>query len=91
MFAKLSPTGHEAAYVHERNIYLESLRDGSVKKLTETPSEHIINGITWPIGNSTLKASSVFRWSITPIRSTPKSPGSLTPKPASKTPPAGQA
>lgn len=44
MFAKLSPTGDAAAYVYERNIYLENLRDGSVKQLTETPTEHIING-----------------------------------------------
>jgi dipeptidyl-peptidase 4 len=44
MFAKLSPTGEHAAYVYERNIYLESLRDGSVRQLTETPNEHIING-----------------------------------------------
>ncbi len=44
MFAKLSPDGQEAAYVYERNIYLENLRDGSVRQLTETPSETIING-----------------------------------------------
>ena len=44
MFAKLSPAGNQAAYVYERNIYLENLLDGSVQKLTETPSENIING-----------------------------------------------
>lgn len=44
MFAKLSPTGNHAAYVYERNIYWEDLRDGTVKKLTETPNDQIING-----------------------------------------------
>lgn len=44
MFAKLSPTGEKVAYVHERNIYLEDLRSGEVRQLTETPDDQIING-----------------------------------------------
>ncbi len=63
MFAKLSPSGHEAAYVYERNIYLESLRDGSVRKLTETPSEHIINGTFDWVYEEELGLSDGFRFS----------------------------
>ena len=44
MFAKLSPGGRLAAYVYERNIYLEDLSSGKVQKLTETPSDSLING-----------------------------------------------
>ncbi|MCA9071757.1 MAG: DPP IV N-terminal domain-containing protein, partial [Planctomycetaceae bacterium] len=44
MFAKLSPTGEHIAYVYERNIYLEDLRSGEVRQLTQTPNDHIING-----------------------------------------------
>ncbi len=44
MFAKLSPDGEHAAYVYERNLYLENLLDGSIKQLTQTANENIING-----------------------------------------------
>ncbi len=44
MFAKLSPTGLHAAYVREKNIYLEDLRSHEIVCLTGAESPEIING-----------------------------------------------
>ena len=44
MFAKLSPAGRHAAYVREKNIYLEDLRDHRITQLTASDSETIVNG-----------------------------------------------
>ena len=44
MFAKLSPTGRHAAYVREKNIYLEDLRDQIITQLTTSGSDTIVNG-----------------------------------------------
>ena len=44
MFAKLSPTAPVAAYVHDRDIWIEDLRDGSVRRLTQRKSDAVING-----------------------------------------------
>ena len=63
MFAKLSPDGRHVAYVHERNVYVESLRDKSIRKLTETASEHIINGTFDWVYEEELDLRDGFRWS----------------------------
>lgn len=63
MFAKLSPDGDRAAYVYERNIYLEDLRSGEIRKLTETPSEHIINGTFDWVYEEELSLRDGFRFS----------------------------
>ena len=44
MFAELSPNGRHVAYVREKNIYLEDLRDLRITQLTKTDSETIVNG-----------------------------------------------
>ena len=44
MFAKLSPTGSHVAYVRDRNIHVEDLSDHSIRTLTTTNTENIING-----------------------------------------------
>ena len=44
MFAKLSPDGRQAAYVRDRNIYLEDLRSQEIRPLTRTQTDHVING-----------------------------------------------
>ena len=44
MFAELSPNGRHVAYVREKNIYLEDLRDGQITPLTTSDSDAIING-----------------------------------------------
>ncbi len=63
MFAKFSPTGKHAAYVYERNIYLEDLRNGTVKQLTETASEKIINGTFDWVYEEELSLRDGFRFS----------------------------
>ena len=44
MFAKFSPTGHHVAYVRERNIYVEDLRERRIVQLTATDTPEVING-----------------------------------------------
>lgn len=44
MFAKLFPDGRRAAYVQDRNIYVEQLETGKVQKMTSADTSEIING-----------------------------------------------
>lgn len=45
MFAKFSPDGKKVAYVSERNIYVEDLATGAIKKLTsDNGTPKLING-----------------------------------------------
>ena len=45
MFAKISPDGTKAAYVSNRNIYVEDLSSGKIKQLTQTNGNpKLING-----------------------------------------------
>lgn len=63
MFGKLAPDGHRAAYVHERNIYVEDLRDGSVRCLTKSPGDDIINGTFDWVYEEEFGLRDGFRWS----------------------------
>ncbi|MGY8686344.1 MAG: DPP IV N-terminal domain-containing protein, partial [Verrucomicrobiales bacterium] len=63
MFAKISPTGAHVAYVRERNIYVEDLRDHSIHAITETPSDSIINGTADWVYEEELGVRDGFRWS----------------------------
>ncbi len=44
MFAKFAPDGQSVAYVHNRDIYWESLVDGTIQRLTTAESETVSNG-----------------------------------------------
>ena len=44
MFAELSPSGRHVAYVRDKNIYIEDLRDHRITQLTTSDSDTIING-----------------------------------------------
>lgn len=44
MFAKFSPDGGRVGYVRERNIWLEDLADGSIRQLTFSESDNIVQG-----------------------------------------------
>ncbi|MGR3810411.1 S9 family peptidase [Jiulongibacter sp. NS-SX5] len=45
MFAKISPDGSKAAFVSERNIFVEDLTSGKIKQLTKTEGNpNLING-----------------------------------------------
>jgi dipeptidyl-peptidase 4 len=63
MFAKFSPTGKHVAYLRERNIYIEDLFDHSIRCLTETASDDIINGTGDWVYEEEFGLRDGFRWS----------------------------
>lgn len=63
MFAKLSPTGEQVAFVRDRNIYVEDLFDHGIRRLTTTDSEDIINGTTDWAYEEEFHVRDGFRWS----------------------------
>ena len=63
MFAKISPTNDQVAYVRNRNIFVENLRDDSIQQLTETDTEDIINGTFDWVYEEELGLRDGFRWS----------------------------
>jgi dipeptidyl-peptidase-4 len=63
MFAKFSPTEKHVAYVRDRNIYIEDLFDHSVRCLTETATEDIINGTGDWVYEEEFGLRDGFRWS----------------------------
>ncbi len=62
-FAKLSPQGHRVAYVRERNIYVEDLRSGGIRRLTNSESDDVINGTFDWVYEEELGLRDGFRWS----------------------------
>ena len=63
MFAKFSPTEKYVAYLRDRNIYIEDLFDHSVRCLTETSSDDIINGTGDWVYEEEFGLRDGFRWS----------------------------
>jgi len=63
MFAKISPDEKYAAYVRKNNIYVENLGDHSIRKITETKTENIINGTFDWVYEEELALRDGFRWS----------------------------
>ena len=63
MFAKFSPTSPQVAYVRERNIYLENLRDHTIRQLTNTASDDVINGAFDWVYEEEFSVRDGFRWS----------------------------
>lgn len=63
MFAKLSPTGKQVAYVRDRDIYVEDLYDHSIHRLTESESSQFINGTTDWVYEEEFGLRDGFRWS----------------------------
>lgn len=63
MFAKISPNGQHVAYVMERNLYVEDLASHEITCLTETPTDHIINGTSDWVYEEELGVRDGFRWS----------------------------
>ncbi len=63
MFAKLSPDGTKAAYVSERNVYVEDLSTGSIKKLTDDlGTKKLINGTFDWVYEEEFFCRDGFRW-----------------------------
>lgn len=64
MFAKFSPDGKKAAYVSERNVYVEDLAIGGIKKLTSTDGQpRLINGTFDWAYEEEFDCRDGFRWS----------------------------
>ena len=63
MFAEMSPDGLKVAYVRERNIYVEDVRDHSIQKITESESARVINGTFDWVYEEELGLRKGFRWS----------------------------
>jgi dipeptidyl-peptidase-4 len=64
MFAKISPDGTHAAYVSNRNIYVENLTTGRVRQLTSTGNNNrLINGTFDWAYEEEFHCYDGFRWS----------------------------
>lgn len=63
MFAKFSPKEKHVAYLRDRNIYIEDLFDHTIKRLTETPTEDIINGTGDWVYEEEFGLRDGFKWS----------------------------
>ncbi|MFM9963309.1 MAG: DPP IV N-terminal domain-containing protein, partial [Planctomycetaceae bacterium] len=63
MFAKLNPVDRQAAWVKDRNIYLEDLRSTSPRVLTQAATSDVINGTFDWVYEEELELRDGFRWS----------------------------
>ena len=63
MFAKFSPDGRYVAYVRDRSLYVEDLRDRTVRVLVKAESPEIINGTSDWVYEEELNVRDGFRWS----------------------------
>jgi len=63
MFAKLSPDGTQAAYVRDRNLYVEPLAGGAIRQLTLDDSPTIVNGTSDWVNEEELGIRDGFQWS----------------------------
>ena len=63
MFAKFSPDGSRVAYVRERNLFVQNLKNYKVKQLTDDGSETIINGTSDWVYEEEFSLQDGFRWS----------------------------
>ncbi|HJZ66753.1 MAG TPA: DPP IV N-terminal domain-containing protein, partial [Blastocatellia bacterium] len=63
MFAKFSPDGTRVGYVRENNIYVETLADHRITRLTEDGSRKLINGTFDWVYEEELDLREGWRWS----------------------------
>lgn len=63
LFAKLSPDGLHAAYVHANNIYVEEIASGRIKQVTKDGSDTIVNGTGDWVNEEEFAIRDGFRWS----------------------------
>jgi len=63
MFAKFSPDGSRVAYVQERNVYVQILKNLRIRQLTKDGSETIINGTSDWAYEEEFDLRDGFRWS----------------------------
>jgi dipeptidyl-peptidase-4 len=63
LYAKLSPDGSRAAYVRENNLYVETIRTGTIKRLTTDGSASIINATSDWVYEEEFSLRDAFEWS----------------------------
>lgn len=63
MFAHLSPDGTRVGYVRENNLYVESVKDGKITRLTKDGSATLINGTSDWVNEEELELRDAWRWS----------------------------
>ena len=63
MFAKFSPDGRQVAYVCEKNLYIQNLKNLRIKQLTKDGSDTIINGTSDWVYEEEFGLRDGFRWS----------------------------
>jgi dipeptidyl-peptidase 4 len=63
MFAKFSPQGDRVAYVREHDIYVETVKDGKIRRLTADGSRTTINGTFDWVYEEEFGLRDGFRWS----------------------------
>jgi dipeptidyl-peptidase 4 len=63
MFARFSPDGSQVAYVRQNDLWVESVADDSIVRLTDDGSETIVNGTSDWVNEEELDIRDAFRWS----------------------------
>lgn len=63
MFAKFSPDARSVAYVYKRNIYVQNLATQRIRQVTQTRSDHTVNGTSDWVYEEELGLRDGFRWS----------------------------
>jgi dipeptidyl-peptidase-4 len=63
MFAKFSPDGSQVAYVRANDIYVETIENGAITRLTTDGSDTTINGTSDWVYEEELGVRDGFRWS----------------------------
>lgn len=63
MFAKISPDGKSVGYVREHDLYVESLTDGKIVRLTSDGSHTLINGTADWVNEEEFSLLDCWRWS----------------------------
>ncbi len=63
MFAKFSPDGRRVAYVCEKNLYIQNLKNLRIKQLTKDGSDTIINSTSDWVYEEEFGLRDGFRWS----------------------------
>lgn len=62
-FAKFSPDGTRVAYARDADVYVESLADGAITRLTDRTTDSILNGIMSWAYEEEFSIRDGFRWS----------------------------
>lgn len=63
MFAKFSPDGNQVGYVRENDLYVESVADGKITRLTKDGSHTLINGTSDWVNEEEFYLRDCWRWS----------------------------